>query len=58
MDLEHIMLSEIIQTEKYKYLHVESKKYNKLVNIAKKEQTHRYREWTSGYQRGEGTGEG
>ena len=32
------MLSEIIQTEKYKYLHVESKKYNKLVNIAKKEQ--------------------
>ena len=36
MDLEGIILSEISQTEKDKYcmmLHVESKKYNKLVNI-------------------------
>ena len=41
MDLEHITLSEIIQTEKDKYLYVESKKYTKLVNITKKEQTHR-----------------
>ena len=39
------------------HLYVESKKYNKLVNITKK-QTHRYREQTSGYQCGEGTGEG
>ena len=37
MDLEGIMLSETSQTEKDKYciyhLYVESKKYNKLVNI-------------------------
>ena len=34
---------------------MESKKYNKLVDITKKKQTHRYREQTSGYQReGEG----
>ena len=32
--------------------HVESKKYNKLVNITKKKQTHRYRKQTSGYQCG------
>ena len=31
---------------------VESKKYNILVSITKKEQTHRYREQTSGYQWG------
>ena len=30
------------------------KTYNKLVNITKKKQTHRYREQTSGYQWGEG----
>ena len=41
MDLEIITMSEIIQTEKDKYLYVESKKYTKLVNITKKEQTHR-----------------
>ena len=34
------------------------KKYNKLVNITKKKQTHRYREQTSGYQWEEGRGEG
>ena len=36
---------------------MDSKKYNKLVNITKKKQTHRYREQTSGYQWGEGRGE-
>ena len=30
------------------HLHVESKKYNKLVNTTKKNETHRYREQTSG----------
>ena len=42
MDLEVIMLSEISQTEKDKYCmisRVESKKYNKLVNIIRKKQT-------------------
>ena len=36
---------------------MESRKYNKLVNITEKKQTHRYREQNSGYQWGEG-GEG
>ena len=62
MDLEGIMLSETSQTEKDKYciyhLYVESKKYNKLVNITKKKQTLRCREQTSGYQWGEGMGKG
>ena len=53
IDLEGIMLSEISQTEEanivWYQLYVESKKYNKLVNITKKKQTHRYREQTSGY---------
>ena len=31
---------------------MESKKYNKLVNVTKKKQTHKYREQTSGYQWG------
>ena len=31
------------------HLYVESKKYNKLVNVTRKKQTHRYREQTSGY---------
>ena len=35
---------------------MESKKYNKLVNIIKNTQTHRYREQTSGYPQGEGRG--
>ena len=35
---------------------MESKNYNKLVNITKKKQTHRYREQTSGYQWGGGGG--
>ena len=37
---------------------MESKKYNKLVNITKKKQTQRYRKQTSGYQWGERSGEG
>ena len=43
MDLESIMLSEINQTKTNTVYHfyVESKKYNKLVNITK--QTHRQR---------------
>ena len=32
----------------------ESKKYNKVMNITKKRQTHRYREQTSGDQQGKG----
>ena len=35
---------------------MESKKYNKLVNITKKKQTHRYGEQTTGYHWGEGRG--
>ena len=46
MDLEGIMLNEISQTEKDKRCMIlficGAKKYNKLVNIAKKKQTHRY----------------
>ena len=37
---------------------MESKKCSKLVNKAKKRQTHRNGEQTSGYQWGEGSGEG
>ena len=55
------MLSEISQTKTITvcyHLYVESKKYNKLVNITKKE-TDRYREQMSGYQwLGEGCREG
>ena len=40
------------------YLYVESEKYSKLVNETKKKQTHRYRQQTSGYQWGEGRGQG
>ena len=60
IDLEGIMLSEISQTRKtnavWYHLYVESKKYNKIVNITKKKQTQRYREQTSGYQWGDGRG--
>ena len=62
MDLEGIILSEISQTEKDKYcmisLNVESKKHNKLVNITKKKQIHKYRKHTGRYQWGGGRGEG
>ena len=37
---------------------MESKKYNKLVYITKKKQTHRYKQQTSGYQWGEEGGKG
>ena len=37
---------------------MESKKHNKLVNITKKKQTHKYREQTRDYQCGDGRGEG
>ena len=53
MDLKSIMLSEISQRKKStvcNHLCVESKKYNKLVNRTKKQQTHRYREQASGFQ--------
>ena len=60
MDFEGIMLSEIRQTEKDKYCMISLicgiKQYNKLVNITKKKQTHRYREQASGYQWGKGKG--
>ena len=55
------MLSEISQRKTntvWYHLCVESKKYNKPLNITKKKQTHRYREHTGGYQWGEGRGEG
>ena len=35
---------------------MEAKKYNKLMNITKKKQTHRYREQISDCQLGEGEG--
>ena len=57
MDLEVIMLSEISQRKintVWYHLYVESKKYNKVVNITKKKQIHRYREQTTGYHWGEG----
>ena len=50
--LKGIMLSETSQrktnTVRY-HLYVESKNYKKLVHITEKNQTHRYREQTSGY---------
>ena len=62
MDLEGIMLSEISQTEEGRYciisLICEIPKCNKLVNIRKKKQTHRYGGQTNAYQWGEGIGEG
>ena len=60
MDLKGIMLSEMSQRKTNTvcyHLYVDSKK-EKLVNITKKKQTHRYREQTSGYCWGEGKGEG
>ena len=52
------MLSELSQTNTVLYhLYMESKKYNKLKNIRKKKQTHRYGEQTGGYQGGGERGE-
>ena len=42
----------------YDIIFEESKKYNKLVNITKKKQSHRYREQNSSYQWGEGRWDG
>ena len=51
-------MKQVIQRQVlYDITYVESKKYNKLMNITKKKQTHRYREQTSSYQeRGKGGG--
>ena len=54
-DLESIMPSDKSDRKTnatWYHLHVESKKYNELVNITKKKQSHRYREQNSGYQFG------
>ena len=51
-DLEIVILSEISQRKTntvWYHLHVESKKYNRLVNTAKKKQIRRYREQISHY---------
>ena len=65
MDLEDIMLSVISQTDKDKYqktnivlshLYVKSRKTNK--QMKQNRNRHRYREQTSGYQKGEAQGEG
>ena len=56
MDLEGIMLSEVSRSKTnivWYCLYVESKKYNKLVNITHKKQIHRYREQTVDYQWGD-----
>ena len=63
IDLEDMILNEISQTKEAKYcmlsLNVEPKIYKKLVNRGgEKKQTHRYKKQTSGYQWGEGSGEG
>ena len=60
MDLEDIMLSEINQRKRLHDITYmwNLKKYKKLVNITKKQQTHRYREQTSGYQWDKGRREG
>ena len=50
IDLEGIILSEVSQTNTLRHhLFLESKRYNKLVNITKKKQIHRYREQTRSY---------
>ena len=51
------MLNEVRQRKTntiWYHLYAESKKCNKLVNVTKKKQTHRYTEQTSGYQGGRG----
>jgi len=53
MYLEHIMESEMSDRERHMlwyYLHVKSKKYNKLVNATKKKQTPWYTEQRSSSQ--------
>ena len=56
MDLEITIMNEEISQRKtniYDTMYMQSLK-NKIMNITKKNQTHRYREQTSGYQWGEG----
>ena len=59
MDLEDIMLSEVKSDRERQILQdithmCNLKKDNKLVNITKNKQIHRYREQTTGYQLGGG----
>ena len=59
--LEGVMLSKISQRNRNTVcydLYVESRKYNKLVNITKKKQTHGYRNQTSSYHWREASGTG
>ena len=61
MDLEGIVLSEISQRKTntvWYYSYVESEKYKKLVNIAKKKQTYRFTEQSTDYQSDEWRGKG
>ena len=60
MDLEGIILSQMDQRQILPDITSMRnwKKYNKLVNITKKKQTHRHREQTKGYQWSEGRKEG
>ena len=52
-------MKQVIQRQVlYDITYVESKKYNKLVNITKKKQTHRYREQTSFITGERGVGRG
>ena len=60
MDMEGIMLSEIswrATNTVYYHLYVKSKKYNKLVNITKKKQTHRRTNWWLPVERGKEDGQ-
>ena len=51
------MQSKISQSDKYCVVsHVEFKKYNKLVAVTKKKQSHRCRKSTYGYPGGRGRG--
>ena len=56
MDLEVIMLRKQTEKNKYCHLYVESKRYNKLMNITQRKQTHRCKNQTNGYQWREGGG--
>ena len=63
MDLEGLLLSGTSQTQKdmntiWYCLYVETKKYDKLINITKRKQTHKCREQISGYQWGKEEGKG
>ena len=59
MDLEGIMRSAEVRERLYAITFLwDLKKYNKLVNVTKKKQTHGYKEQTSGSQWGVGREEG